>query len=237
MHSAFDFTSSHRAILFEEDFDRPPPPPPPSEPEVVEPSFSAAELEAARADAWDEGYAAATEDANTAAARAAGQALANIADQIAAANTEMQATAEQSAEAIAHLVMAGFAAAFPALCARHGATEVNAILRMVLPALYQEPKITVRASPSTAAAITRLIADLDPDLEPRVLLVPTDAMGAGDVRVTWSEGGASRDTAKLWDAIECVLGQSGLLPASTTEHHESAPAPVPRAVKELEHAG
>jgi len=236
MHSAFDFASGHRAILFEEDFDRPPPPPPP-EPEIAEPSFNEAELETARSGAWDEGYATASEAANTAAARAAGQALANIADQIAAANNAMQATAEQSAEAIARLVMAGFAAAFPALCARHGGAEVNAILRMVLPALYQEPKITVRANPSTVAAITRLIADLDPELEPRVHLVSTDAMAAGDVRVTWSEGGANRDTATLWDAIEGVLGQSGLLPAGTAEYHASVPAPVSRAVKEFEHAG
>ena len=52
-----------------------------------------------------------------------------------AANAEAAAAsiAEQSAEAIARLLLDSLAAAFPALCARYGEAEVRAIVRAVLP--------------------------------------------------------------------------------------------------------
>ena len=59
----------------------------------------------------------------------AGRALAEIAAQIAAARAEAASIAEQSAEAIARLLLDCFAAAFPALSARHGPGEVAAVLR------------------------------------------------------------------------------------------------------------
>ena len=43
-------------------------------------------------------------------------------------------------------------ATFPALCARYGEAEVRAIVRAVLPALTQEPAITVRAQSASPSA-------------------------------------------------------------------------------------
>ena len=108
--------------------------------------------------------------------------------------------AEQSAEAIARLLLDSLAAAFPRLCAQYGDAEVRAIVRVVLPGLTQEPAITVRAHPRTATALAQEIARLDPDLAAHVQTVECDAMPPGDVRIAWRNGSATRDAAALWRA-------------------------------------
>jgi flagellar biosynthesis/type III secretory pathway protein FliH len=207
------FAQAHpRAMrLFDEDFDLPPAPEPVPEPEIIEPVFTAGELEAARADAWREGHEtalAASEAAGTAAAR---EALAAIAARLDTAREAASAIAEEAADAIARLVMNGFAAAFPALAARQGETELRAVIHAILPTLHQEPRITVRLAPHLAPLVAREIAALDADLVPRVRIVPTDAMPPGDLRITWRNGSAARDTAALWSRIETILAPAGLL--------------------------
>ena len=55
--------------------------------------------------------------------------IAAIAEQFAAEREAAAARAEQSAEAIARLLLDSLAAIFPALCARYGDAEVRAIVR------------------------------------------------------------------------------------------------------------
>ena len=78
------------------------------------------------------------------------------------------ARAEQTAEAIAGLLLDSLAATFPALCACYCDAEVCAVVRAVLPALTRERAITVRANPVTAAAVAGEFARLDPDLAAHV---------------------------------------------------------------------
>src|SRR5215472_6378042 len=144
--------------LFEEDFDRPEADA--AEPEAPEPVFSAADLAAARTAAWREGNAAGLAETAANDDAATRRAVESIAAQFAAAGEAAVAHAEQSADAIARLLLDSLAAAFPMLCACYGEAEVQAIVRSVLPALTQEPSVTVRANPLTAPAIMREIGRL-----------------------------------------------------------------------------
>jgi flagellar biosynthesis/type III secretory pathway protein FliH len=209
-------TDPSRLALFIEDFDRPQELPPPPEPEIIEPAFTVAEFAAARAEAWREGHEAATAERETAHASAVRQSLAGIAAQLVAARDDSAAIAEQSADAIAQLLISCFAAAFPALSARHGEAEIRAIVRTVLPALRQEPKVTIRLNPHASAGVAAEIERVAPDLMDQVQIVPTDALAAGDVQITWRNGRATRDTAVLWQDIADVLAPAGLLPGRAT---------------------
>jgi flagellar assembly protein FliH len=196
------------STLFDEDFDVRMTAP---EPEVIEPVFSTEELASARDAAWREGQAAGLEAAAASEAAATHQALEAIAGQIRTSHDEAAALAEQTAECIAGLLLDSLAAAFPALCSHYGEAEVCAIVHAVLPSLTQEPAITVRAHPHTAAALAHEIDHLDPDIAARVQIVTCDAMPPGDVRVTWHNGSAVRDAAGLWDQVAAVLAPAGLL--------------------------
>jgi hypothetical protein len=91
------------------------------------------------------------------------------------------------------------------LCTRFGNDEVRALVRIVLPALSQEPAIAVRANPRTAASVMQEVARLAPELMAHVQTIECDDMAPGDVRVTWRNGAAVRDTASLWEQVSEAL--------------------------------
>jgi len=218
MAQAFSSGGGSGVLLFDEDFDLPARPP---EPEVIEPVFTAAELLAAREEAAQDSRDRAIAEVEASARLASTRALAEIAAQITAAREQAAAIAEQSAEAIARLLLDCFATAFPALSAQHGAGELAAVLREILPALHREPKITVRINPHLMPAMTEELHSLDAELAVRVRLIPTDSVAVGDVRVAWENGAAIRDAASLWSQIESVLAPAGLLHLeSTAKEHE-----------------
>jgi flagellar biosynthesis/type III secretory pathway protein FliH len=221
-------------FLFDEDFDLPAQPYVGPEPEVIEPLFTFAELQAAREEVAHESREAALGEAHASTTAAAGQALTAIAGQLVAARAGADAVAEQSADAIARLLLACFAAAFPALSARHGAAETAALLREILPALRHEPMIVIRVSPHVAPEMIKEIQEFDADLAAHVQVVPTDALPIGDAQVNWHNGAARRDAASLWRQIEQILAPAGLLRAEVSQPDRTVPdRTVPdRTVKE-----
>jgi flagellar biosynthesis/type III secretory pathway protein FliH len=208
MRAAADMPSFGK--LFAEDFDRPETAP---EPEAIEPVYSAGDLAAAREAAWHDGREAGLKAAAASDAAATHRATQALIEQFAAECDAAASRAEQSAEAIARLLLDSLAATFPVLCARYGDAEVRSIVRSVLPALSQEPAVTVRAHPRTARAVRQEIARLDPEIAAHVETVECDAMPPGDVRIAWRNGSATRDAAALWQQVAEILAPAGLLRA------------------------
>ncbi len=200
-------------VLFAEDFDLLAARDNPPEPEVIEPTFSAAELEAARAEAWQAGSDAASAAAAAADHAAIRQTVAAVAEQLAAAHDELLDLAEQSATAIARLLLSSLGVVLPELAARYGEAELQAIIRIVLPGLFKEPAVTLRINPQHCTIIAREIERLDPDLAARLQIVPAESIPAGDARINWRNGGATRDAAALWEQVAATLALSGLSPA------------------------
>jgi hypothetical protein len=59
-----------------------------------------------------------------------------------------------------------------------------------------------------------------------VRLLPVEALAVGDVRVSWHDGSASRDTAALWQQVRAVLEPAGLLsPGNPPTPDPPAPNP------------
>jgi len=228
MDTMFDHRrpTTKRDALFADDFDRPRQRDSAAACEVVNPTYSAAELAEARAEAWAGGNAAGSAEANTSTAATTRSLLQTISTALRDTKAEAAAIAERSVEAIARLLMDSVAKLFPALCERHGEAELRALVRTILPALTREPTITVRVNPAHTPALMRDLDRLDPDLVERVRLVPVEAIAPGDVRVSWRDGSATRDTAALWQQVCAVLEPAGLL----------SPGNAPISIKEIEHA-
>ncbi len=210
---AFDFGRRPSGkILFAEDFDLSPGRDDPPEPEVIEPTYSAAELEAACAEARQAGSDAASAEAAAADHAMIRQTVTAVAERLAAAHDELLDLAEQSAATIARLLLGSLGAMLPELAARYGEAELLAIVRIVLPGLFKEPAVTLRLNPRHCTTVAREIERLDPDLAARLQIVPTESMQAGDARIAWRNGGAARDAAALWEQVAATLALSGLSP-------------------------
>ncbi len=195
--------------LFDDDFDLPPAAETPEEPEVIEPTFTLAELAAEREAAYRAGEAAARAVADASQSAADRTALAAIAASLDAASGEASEMAGDSADAIARLLLDTLAALFPALCARFGSAEAQALTGAILPALRQEPRATIRLPPALIQPVTETITRADPDLLPRVDFQPDPNLSAGDIRILWRNGEAGRDAGALWAEIGDILGMTG----------------------------
>ena len=209
--------SPHRlsllGVLYAEDFDEDGlqpgvfDPQPGPEPEIIEPRFSAAELEAARAEARQVGRGEAED--GLAASRI--QLVAKLVDGLGEARAGAFAAAEQAAEGVARCMLSALAACLPALCEQHSAGELRMLVRTLLPALSEEPRIIVRVHSDTMAAMQEEMSSLDAEIGERVHLLATDAIAPGDARISWAEGSATRDASRSRAAFEQGLALLGLL--------------------------
>lgn len=211
-------------VLYAEDFDEadaPLPAEPAAEPEIIEPAFTLAELDAARAEGREEGERRALLDRRASAAQASAEALAALAATMAEAREEARYLAEAAAEALSRTALSLLGGALPALCSRHGEVEVRALMRQLLPMLAREPRAVVRVNPHTLPGVQQELALADPELAARITLIPTDALLPGDLRASWDEGALTRDSAAIQAAMLRALAELGLAEAPLL--HTAAP--------------
>lgn len=201
-------------VLYAEDFDDDagaapagPDHPHMAEPEIIEPVFTAAEVERARLQARQAGQAEAEGGVLAARNRLLGVVASGLADARSAAH-EAAAT---MAEGVARAMLSALAACLPKLCQRHGELELRALVAALLPALCDEPKILLRVHPAMADGLLEDIGTLDAELAEQAHVLPTGSIPPGDVRITWEGGSAVRDAAAACAAFKAGLAALGLL--------------------------
>ena len=191
-------------ILFPDNFgDARPAPAAPRPP--PEPMFTAAELAAAREAGMTEGLQAAREDRQRRHSDEIAALLVVIAEHLRAARDAAALAAEQSATALARLLIAALGAAFPALLARHGEAEICRVAAAVLPPLLRDPGVVVRVHPDHVEAVAGIIAELSPQSGAPPAIEASDAVARGNVVILWEDGSALRDTGAAWAAITAIL--------------------------------
>ncbi len=201
----------HRGWLFDEDFDIPPADAPGGvEPEFIAPVYSLADLEAARATAAATARTAALADATGQDTAMAAAACARIADALAASTEQAHALAESVARPLATALLAALRAALPTLFAHHGTRETAALVARIAPALRCVPRATISLDPPSLAVIAALpaIVAIDPE---RLSLRADPTLTAGEIAITWQDGGLRRDLAGLLGEIDQLLELSGFL--------------------------
>ena len=210
-------------VLYAEDFDAPPAQvprstgraAPVSEPEVIIPTYSVAELHAATVRAREEGRQLERTEAAAANAARSGAALTELAGQVAQTQQQAAAAVDKALHALAGTTLSLLAAAVPDLCRRHAAAELQALMRRVLPPLRQVPSLSIRLHPAMRPALQEQVATLLLDAGTDVTWIESATFAAGDIAVTWQNGCALRDTASIGAAIrDAVLS---LLVPGTTE--------------------
>lgn len=198
--------------------------PKPEEEKPPEPTFSRAELDAARQEGYAEGHAAGMEEA------AAGI-ESEIARLVAVIGENLPPLSEAQAVANEHLLRDGARLAttiarkiLPAYTARHGMEEMAALIKQCLGTLIEQPRITVHVGAGYVEAVG---AQLDSAasasaFEGRFLVEPDDAMGPSDCRIAWQGGGLERNETEIWRQVDDAIAK--YLARFDTDAAEAAPA-------------
>ncbi|MGG5812528.1 hypothetical protein, partial [Falsiroseomonas sp. CW058] len=119
---------------------------------------------------------------------------------------EWRRLAEAAAAEVARTVLAVLLAALPSLAERQGEAEAARFAASLLPALADEPGVTLHVAPALAPALSARFAG-----EARVEVREDAALAPGDLRAAWQGGAAERRGAAARAAIEQLLADQGLV--------------------------
>ena len=175
----------------------------------------AVDLEAMREAAYQDGLRDGLQQAAAARETAAARMVAALEDQLRAAQYQAAQEADRAATSVARLLIQFLMKMLPAVCARYGAEEIADVARAVLPGLHQEPHVVVSVHPAVAADVELELTRLGAEMKQRAVLEPTESVLPGDVRITWRDGSAARDTNDLMQRIAAVFASHGLLDRAT----------------------
>lgn len=206
-----------------------PEPPPP------EPSYFEEDLARAREAGYREGYAAGRETghaegkaaAETAAEQALTDTLSRVSEGLNGLLKDLAATEARREKEALDLAVTLVRKLFPALHRRNALGEAESLIETTLDRVRQYPQVVVRAAPDVAEPLGPRMDDLAArgGYEGRLKLQTDDSLAPGDVQVTWSDGGARRDTRRLWQDIDAAI--SRVLGPDSDAPDDSAPAGVP----------
>jgi flagellar assembly protein FliH len=206
--------SEARRFLFDTSFDsaRDRDPGAEGEEAAEAPVFTEAELEQARAASLASGRESGFREAAASIEQSIARSLETIAGQIAELEKTLGQDGRRRDNEALEAAMAVLRKLFPGLAARHGLSEVETLVGECLERVREEPRVVIRvADPLLDSLRDRLDAlSQSAGFEGRIVLLAEDALGVGDARVEWADGGAERDTAGVWRRVEDILAHAAL---------------------------
>ena len=203
-------------FLFDQSFDHPeaqqqrpgvprkPPPPPP------EPTFSKAELEAARAAGLAEGRDTAFAEAARSTEALAADALSTVALGLKEMLAARQVYADEAHRLALETLRNVLQKAVPALSRKAPLVELEAVVADCLREAFDEPRIVLRVTDGIFEAMQQRLSALTAatGFAGKLVLLADETLGPGDARVEWAEGGAERDTRRLMRDIDGALARA-----------------------------
>lgn len=186
----------------------------PREPEIVDeepppPTFSIAEMEAAKQEAHEAGKADGIAQSNAGFEHQINETLntlqQNFAALVAAQNEANDATMRDAVQVAATIVRK----LLPDYTERHGLDEIEAFVKATLSSLFAEAEVVVRIPDAMADAIAGRLEPIAmaTGLGDKLKVVPDAGMGPADCRLDWGDGGAERNGERLLAAIDTIVAR------------------------------
>lgn len=204
--------------------------------EAPPPSYSEAQLAAARAEAWGQGRADGEAAALASIAQANGAALAAIRDALPGIARQAQDGTAAASRFMLETALAGMRRLMPELNRRGGLAEIEGLLRETMSHLRDESRIVVRLHDTL---LDGLRADIDATAqaagyEGKLVLLAEDDIPPGDCRIEWADGGVERVAGRIWNDIEAAVTRAiaaGTTPSTAPDGLQESTTNGPGAAK------
>ncbi len=185
---------------------------PAADPAPPEPTFTAAELSAARQEAWNDGYVAAAAASNHTLGRDGRRIFAELLARADDIDNALEQMAEQNAAAIARWLAAAFETALPNLSGGEMEGRTRAVMDLLRSALRSQSKIELRDEAGTTVSFHSM-HDACREIETQQAEEPTD----GGITIAWQQGEVRIDASRTWDEI-----RNAMLPLAAGDAAESS---------------
>jgi len=171
------------------------------------PTYSEEELNAARQEARAAGHEEGVREATEATENLVAAALTIIGERLSEifeAQTKSSAATTQDAAAIAITIARKI---FPDLNRRNLLGEIGRLVEVSLAGVMDEPRLIIHVNDKSRDALNAHIEELRhaKGFEGNIVLLGDPSIPPGDCRMEWSEGGAERNTAAMWQQIDEIV--------------------------------
>ena len=207
-------------FLFETSFDPGSPDAPGGAKKAPPPSFTEIDLVEAEDRARAEGRQSGLEEAKQGAEHLAAQALGVLGHEFGELRRQFDEAMARHERQTLEIAALALRKLFPELTRRHGLEEAEALVAQCLESLRTEPRVVIRTADSLHDALRGRLETLAQasGFEGQLMLLAEEGLGPSDLRVEWADGGAERDTGRLWSEIEVALGRAlGHAPGHTLD--------------------
>lgn len=185
---------------------------PAAEPETpAAPGFSEDDIAAARAQGYQDGKQAGNQEAwtqfRTQTDQMAVRALKVIGEKMQALVDDVQVSNQTAYRDAVTLSVAVVQKLFPILADRGGVDEVEAVIADCLRRLHPEPRVVIKVNGYIAEALQDRLEPLIDELNftGQLVLEINDDLAQTDCAVSWAGGGAARNGAAMWAAINAAF--------------------------------
>lgn len=178
--------------------------------------FSREELDAARKESYESGFAAGGKAAAESAQQQANAVLEKIDRQLALLIERGQ---QQWQKILAHsrgTAIAIVRKLMPFCAEKYGVQEIEDLVSRALTEMAHEPRLVVRVGEAQFEAISEKIGALAQQkaYAGKIAVLCENGLGPADCRVEWSDGGVERNMDALWREIEKIASQGVWNPGS-----------------------
>lgn len=177
------------------------------EEEEAAPTFSEEELQAAKAEGFEQGKEEGIREAATATEQRILETLNTLSQQTQKIFQEMDGvntTATQNAMSIGASIVKKL---FPHLNQRQATNEVEGLIQTTIQQVINEPEIRIRVNSGLYEAINERFLPIISKMghDNKMKLISDNEMPEGNCQIEWESGGASRDATSMWREIDDIL--------------------------------
>lgn len=178
-----------------------------AEDDTPQPAYTEEDIELAREEGYVAGHTAALDEVAVKNEQALIEAVQRCAAGLEALAPAIERGTEEVSELAAHVAVDVCRKLLPHCAEDYAAGEIIALVRALLPNLVGQPRLLVKVAPALVEPVRRTLVDLPAHtgFEGRILVVEDPALNGSDVRVEWPDGGAERNTTRLWDEIDALI--------------------------------
>ncbi len=178
-----------------------------AEPEVVVPTFSEEELEAAKQEAFNKGKEEALSESATAIENQIVETTKSISEKLDSliigqltANKDIFSDAIKVSHAVTKK-------AFPMTTTEQGSTEIENVIRQVLVQVLEEPRVEVHVHPTIQSLLQERVEKVSADThyDGRLYITADENVAEGDCEIKWSNGGAERNLDDLISQADAII--------------------------------
>lgn len=214
--------ASTMKFLFENSFDMEEPPAAMGAAPIAVRHYTEEDVIAARAEGLAQGEAAGRAAVLAAVEQASLTALTEISAHLSNLGEHIAVIRAQTITEAVKVVTAAIHKMVPELARRNSMNEIEHLIHDCLEAIYDEPRVVVRAHNSVIATLQGQIDTMaaSAGFAGKIVLFGDEQFSEADCRIEWADGGAERNLGEMWKQVDAALarvaeGSSAAAPASS----------------------